>query len=161
MANEYYGKQILGELSDNQTLPNAGTVDSTNMVNIAGQTNGKLWIDVYAGTDISIADDKKFYIELEGYSSDDNDSATPPFSTANSGGMQGASGVLESDAHYYLLHKTADDGALAFSKGSLITQCAIPEDLFRLLKYDFVQLKYTTDADESSETVTAFVYSKM
>jgi len=162
MANEYYGKQILGELSDNQTLPNADTVDSTNMVNIAGQTNGKLWIDVYAGTDISIAANQSFSIELEGYTSDDNDSATPPFSTANNGGMQGTSGTPESDAHYYLLHKAATtDGVLAFSKGSLITQCAIPEDLFRLLKYDFVQLKYTTDADESSETVTAFVYSKM
>ena len=63
MANEYYGKQILGELSDDQKLPNAGTVDSTNMVNIAGQTNGKLWIDVYAGTDISIAANQSFSID--------------------------------------------------------------------------------------------------
>jgi len=161
MANNYNGKVILGELSDNQTLPDSTSVDSTNMVYIGGQTSGKLWIDVYAGTAISIATGQSFSIELEGYSEDDAASATPPFSTANSGGIQGATGTPENDAHYYLLHKTSADGQLDFSAGSLITQCAIPEDLFRLLGYDYVQLKYTTDADESTETITAFVYSKM
>ena len=60
----------------------------------------------------------------------------------------------------YLLHKTSADGELAFSAGDLIAQCAIPEDLFNALGYEWVQLKYTTDANESSETVTAFVYNK-
>jgi len=161
MANNYHGKEILGELSDAQTLPNATSVDSTNMVFVGFQTNGGLWIDVYAETAVTIATGQAFNIELEGYTSDTASSATPPFSTSNAGGIQGASGTAESDAHYYILHKTSADGELAFAAGDLITQCAIPEDLFRLLSYDYVQLKYTTDANESSETVVAFVYAKV
>lgn len=160
MANAYYGKEILGELSDAQTLPNATSVDSTNMVYIGPRTNGKLWIGVYANTAISIATGQAFYIELEGYSSDTAASATSPFSTANKAGYPGTSGTGETDAHYYLLHKTSADGQLDFSAGSLITQCAIPDELFDLLSYTYVQLKYTTDANESSECVDAFVYTR-
>ena len=161
MANAYYGRtNIIGELSDAQALPSGTSGDSTNMVNIVGQTGGHLWIDVYANTAITIATGQAFNIELEGYTSDTAASATPPFSKTNSSGRQGASGTAESDAHYYILHKTSADGELAFDQYDLITQCAIPEDLFRLLSYDYVQLKYTTDANESSEKVDAFVYVK-
>ena len=59
-----------------------------------------------------------------------------------------------------MIHKTSADGELAFSAGDLITQIAVPEDLFRALNYDFAQLKYTTDADESSEKVDAIAYYK-
>src|SRR6056297_82752 len=146
---DYHGKAtaaIHGTLSDDQTLPNAQSEDSDNMVNIVGPTKGNLWIDVYAGTDITTATGQAFNIELEGYTADTAASATPPFS--------------DTDAHYYLLHKTSADGELAFDEGDLITQCAVPEDLLDAQSYDYIQLKYTTDADESSEKVDAFVYWK-
>lgn len=165
MANAYYGKNIIGELSDAQTLPNNTSVDSTNMVFIAGPVNGDLWIDVYANTAISIADTKALIVELEGYTADTAASATAPFSSANSGAINqlvaGNGTVLANSASAYrILDGLASGGAMAWSAGDLITQCAIPEDLMRALAYDYVQLKYTTTADESSEKVDAFVYVK-
>jgi hypothetical protein len=130
------------------------------MVYIGGQTGGKLWIDVYANGTVAIATAQAFYIELQGYSSDTAASATAPFSNANQGGIEGASGTAHSVAHMYLLHKTSADDAIAFSAGDLMAQIAIPEDMFRLLGYDYVQLRYETDANESSEKVDAFVYVK-
>ena len=161
MANTYHGKQVLGELSDGQTLPNAGTADSTNMVYIGGPTNGKLWIDVYALTALAVSSGNTLSIEFQSYSADTAASAIPPFSTTNKGGIPGASGTAESDAHMYLLHKTSADGALDISAGSLICQMAIPEDLCRLLSHDYVQITYLTDEDLSAQTVDAFVYIKL
>ena len=160
MSNTYYGKVIVGELSDAQSLPNAGGADSTNMVGIAGATGGQQWISVYANTAISIATGQAFSIELQGFTSDTAASATSPFSTSNGSGRNHATGTLEDNAHYYLLHKTSADAQLDFAKGDLVAQCAIPEDMFRLLGYDFVQLRYLTDADESSEKVDALVWVK-
>ena len=161
MANAYYGRtNIVGELSDAQDLPSATAVASDSMVYIGGQTGGKLWIDVYANTALSIATGQLLTIEIQGYTADTTGSATSPFSTANQSGIQGASGTLEDNAHYCLLQKTTADDQLDFTQYSLITQGAIPEDMFRLLSYDWVQLYYTTDANESSELVDAFVYVK-
>lgn len=160
MANTYHGKNIIGKLSDAQTLPNAGAEDSESVVFIGGPTNGKLWIDVYALTALAIASGQIFSIELEGYTTNTPQSSfTAPFTTTNQGGIPGASGTSEPHGAYYLLYKAAGN-ALDFAAGDLITQCAIPEDLFRLLSYDWVQLKYLTDANEESETVDAFVYLK-
>lgn len=161
MANAYYGKtNIIGELSDAQTLPSATAAASTNMVYIGGQTGGRLWIDVYANTAISIATGQLLSIEIQGYTSDTSGSATSPFSVTNSSGRQGASGTSEDNAHYHILSKTTADDQLDFDQYDLVTQAAIPEDMFRLLSYDYVQLYYTTDANESSEKVDAFVYVK-
>jgi hypothetical protein len=163
MSNAYHGKQILGELSDAQVIGYSGAkADSTNMVEIGGATGGQLWINVYAQTAISIATGEYFYIELESWSADLAASAIPPFSTSNSQGINQATGTAESDAHYYLLHKTSADGALVFAAGDLITQCAIPEDMLRLLSHDFVQLTYITDKTDPGvdETVDAFVWVK-
>jgi len=152
----------LASLSAAQTLPNAGGVDSTNMGYIGlGNTGGRIWLDVYANTAITIATGQAFSIEFQSYSSDTAASAIPPFSTANAGGKAGATGTAESDAHYYIMHKTSDDGELAFSAGDLMTQMAIPEDLLRLLSHDYVQLRYLTDADEHTEKVDAFIYAKV
>lgn len=156
-----YGKIIVGDMiSDAQTLPSSTSEDSDNMVNVGGQLDGRLWIDVYAGTAISIATGQILYIELQGFTADTAASATSPFTVTNQGGINGASGTLEDNAHIYLLHKTSSDAQLDFDAGDLMCQMAIPEDMFRLLSYDFVQLRYETDANESSETVDAFVYVK-
>jgi len=157
-----YGKEVLGMLSEEQTLPGDGTpVASSAMCYIAGPALGKLWIDVYAATDIEIASGNLLYIEIRGFTSDDTSSATVPYTINNQGGIFGASGTLETDAHYYLLCKTSATTALNFSSGDLITQGAIPEDMFRLLSYDYVELLYTVDTSEAAEKVTAFVYSKI
>ena len=160
MADARYGKTIIGELSDAQTLPDGTAVDSTNMVFVGGPTGGQLWINVYAETAVVIATAQAFSIELQSYSADTAASAISPFSTSNKGGIPQATGTSEPDAHYYLLYKTSADNELAFAAGDLITQCAIPEDMLRLLSHDYVQLVYTTDATETSETVTAFVWIK-
>lgn len=163
MANAYHGKIIIGELSDAQTLPNATSEDSDAMVGLGAtksSTGGTLWIDVYANTAISIASGQLFYIELQSFTADTAASADSPFSSTNSGGVPGATGTAELEGHYYILHKTSADGACAWDAGDLITQCAVPEDLLRLRSQDFIQLRYETDADESSEKVDAFVYVK-
>jgi len=140
--------RVVGTLSDAQALPNATTEDSTNMVDIKGKTGGKLMLAVYANNAVEIATGQTFSIELEGYTSDTSASATAPFSSE---------GALE-PAHYYLLHKTSTDGALAWLPGELITEISIPENLLALMEYDFIQLKFTTNADESADLVDAFVY---
>jgi len=159
-----YGKQIVGSLlSDAQTLPDGTSVDSTNMVCIAGQTSGKLWIDVYAHTAITIANTYVLHIAMQGFTADTASSATAPHSIANKGGIQGASGTVltQGTAYYYMMHMTAGTAGVSWTAGDLICQAAIPEDMFRLLSYDYVQLVYTTTATETSESVDAFVYSKV
>lgn len=153
MANAYYGKSILGELSDAQTLPNNDSVDSTNMVNIAKTTNGGLAISVYANNAVEIATGQAFSIEVEFYTSDTAASAVSPFSYDNSGTQTAVPG------HYYIYDKTSDDDAAAWAAGELITQFIIPQELTDLMGYDWVQLKYTTDADESADKVDAFVHA--
>ena len=161
---KYYGKNIVGELplSDAQTLPDSTDDDSTNMVYVGNPTNGQLWINVYANTAITIATGAVFNIELESYSDGDTPaSAIAPFTKDNAHGeIANGDGTAETDAHIYLLHKTSADTELAFSAGDLITQCAIPEDMLNAIGHTYVQLKYETDADESSEKVDAFVWVK-
>ncbi len=128
-------------LSDAQALPNATSGDTTNMVNIGGKTGQKLVMEFYAVTDIAIATGQAFNIEFQAYTSDTGASAVSPIS----------------NAHVYILHKTSADGALAYSAGDLIAEYAIPENLLAENSYDWVQAVYTTDADESSETINAFI----
>ena len=162
MSDAYYRKNILGELSDAQTLPNAGSADSTNMVYVGNRTGGNLWIDVYANNAVEIATGQAFNIEFESYSADTASSAIAPFSTGNVGGtVANGDATLETTAHYYILHKTSADDECAFVAGDLMTQMAIPEDLLNALGHDYVQLKYTSDADESADKVDAFVYAKV
>jgi len=163
MADSYYGKTILGSLSAAQTLPSGTDEDSESVVYIGGHTGGQLWINVYAHTAISIADTADFTIEVEGYTAATAQSSfTSPYSITNGGGSAiGGSGTSEDNAHYNILWHLGDtDGQLDFNAGDLMTQCAIPEDMFRLLSYDYVQLHYLTTGNESSETVDAFVWIK-
>ena len=158
----YYGKQIIGSLSDAQTLPDSTSADSTNMVYVGKNTNGALWVNVYANTNISIATGQAINIELETFSADTAASAIAPFSTANYGGdVAYGAATAETNAHAYLLHKTDADGQLDFVAGDLICEFGIPSSMLDALGHTYVQLKYTTDADESSEKVDAFVYAKL
>ena len=156
MSDARYGYTIIKELSDAQALPNATTVDSTNMAYVGKGTNYGQVIYVFANTDITIATGQAFSIELESYSSDTAASAIAPFSVDNEGGKVAyGGGTAETNAHIYALHKTIADGELAFSAGDLIAEIPIPEKLLAALGHTYVQLKYTTDADESSEKVDA------
>jgi len=156
MANNY-GKQIITMLSDGQALPSSTSVDSDSMAYIGGSTNGSLAISVYAKTAISIANTKVFKIDVQGYTSDTGTSATSPFSSSNTG----PSGTLlaNATAPYTIFDGLASGGAMAFGAGDLITQFIIPQELFDKLGYDWIQLVYTTTADESSETVDAFLHA--
>ena len=155
MANNY-GKQVITMLSDGQDLPNNTSVDSDSMAYVGGTTNGSLAISVYANTAISIADTKVFKIDLQGYTSDTAASATSPFSSSNSG-LTGTA-LANATAPYTIFDGLASGGAMAFSKGDLITQVVLPQELLDKLSYDWVQLVYTTTADESSELVDAFLH---
>jgi hypothetical protein len=152
MAN--YGKQVITQLATAMTLPNALTKDTTAMAFVGGSTNGALALSVYAVTAFAVATAKTFSIELQSYSADTAASAIPPFSTANTG----LTGTAESDAHYYVMHKTAADGAMAISAGSLITQCIIPQELLDKLAHDWVQLTFLTDEDLSAQTVDVILH---
>lgn len=163
MANEkqtHNRPNIVGWLSDNQTLPNAGAEDSTNMVEIGGNTDGKLMLSIFANTAITIATTAAFSIELQAFTADTAASADSPYSKTNSAGIPQASGTITAEAHMYLLHKTSADGELAFDADDLIYECALPDNMLRLISYDFVQLVYTTDGNEESETVDAFIWAK-
>lgn len=142
-----YGYQIDDSLvlCDGMTLPNAGSKDS-DAIRWVGDQSGVAEIRVYARTDIAIAAGAKFVIELECYSDDTAASAAPPFTNS--------SGWVD-DAHFHLLYKDSSDDALSFAAGDLITAMAIPQGLLR--NRDWVQLRFTTDADESAESVDAFV----
>jgi len=163
MANEYQTHNrpnVVGWLSDNQALPSATTADSTNMVYVGGSTNGALMLSIFANTAISIATGQAFSIELQAYSSDTAASADSFYSEVNLGGINQTTGTVNPEAHIYLLHKTSADAQLDFSAGDLIYECALPDNMLRLVSYDYVQLLYTTDANESSETVDAFIWAK-
>lgn len=152
MANAYYGKEVISEISDAQALPNAVSVDSTNMAYIGGQSGRGLAVSVYANTAISIATAQLFYIELQVWTADVAASAISPFKTA---------GAAEDNAHLWLLHKTSADGQLDFAAGDLICEYVIPNWFYEDgVKYDYVQLRYETDADESAtEKVDAFLHA--
>ena len=152
MANAYYGKQILAEISDAQTLPNGTSVDSTNMVYVDGSTNGGLMISVYANNDITIATGALFNIEVETYSADTAASARPPFTFTTS---SPATKAFQANCHLYILHKTSADGELAFNAGDLMCQYVIPPD--QMWTDTYIQLKYTTDGSEQTEKVDAFI----
>lgn len=159
-----YGRtNTVGILSDAQALPNATAVDSTNMVEIGGSTNGQLMLSIFANTAISIATGQAFSIEIQAFTADTAASADSFYSEVNLGGINAeTSGTANPEAHMYLLHKTSADAQLDFSAGDMIYECALPDNMLRLLSYDWVQLVYTTDADESStEKVDAFIWSKV
>ena len=101
------------------------------------------------GLAISIATAQLFKIELQAFTADTAASATSPFQTA---------GVLEDNAHVLLLDKDSNDGQLDFAVGDLILQWIVPGEWLDLLSYDYIQLVYTTDADESAETIDAFTH---
>ena len=136
------------------------TADTTVMFNIAGQTNGRLWIYVYANTNITIDSGEYWYIEFQAFTADTAASADSPYSTTNAGGVIGASGTSNNEAHYYLLHKTSADGALAFIAGDLIAEFGIPDTMCRLVGYDWVQLTNITDAADDNSSIDVLVVDR-
>lgn len=149
----------VGWLSDNQALPNAGDGDSANMVDVSPYAENELMISIYANTDIDIAGGQVFYIELEGYSADTSTSADSFYTKDNNQGDLRGTGTLMQEGHMYLFHKSATDGAVDFNAGDLIYEGAVPSKMLKLAGYTHIQLKYTTDADESDETIDAFVWA--
>ena len=160
--SKYYGKNIVGSLSDAQALPNATNEPSDEMVYVGNKTNGALWINVYANIDITIGASDDLSIELEAFSADTAGSATVFFSSDNAQGeIANGDGTDEAGAHFYLLHRVGGtDGELSFIAGDLMCQCAIPEDMLNAVGYDWVQLRYTVDKDESAHDIDAFVWVK-
>lgn len=153
MSDNRYGNNVVQELADAVLLGYGAAVECESMGYIGGQTGGQLWLRVYAATDISIDGTEYWYIEFESYSSDSVGSMIAPFSVDNSGGINQATGTVETNAHMYLLCKTSSDSTLAFSKGDLITEMAIPEKLCRLLEHDYVNVRNITDKSAASERI--------
>ena len=128
-------------LTDGGALPDEGSGDSTNMVNIGGMTGQKLVISVYAKTDVTVATGKAMFIEIQGFTADTAASAVSPIA----------------NAHVYAIHKTDADDELAIDAGDLVCEYAIPGQMFANNSYDWVQLLITTDEDLSAMTYNAFV----
>jgi len=152
MANKHGNPNAI-VLSDAQALPNATSVDSTNMAYVGSPTGNSMKLAVYANTAISIADTKALTINLQTWSADTASSAIAPFST-------GGSALANSTPTYTIFTGTASGGAMAFAKGDLITSIVVPQDLMERFStpHTYVQLQYITTADESSEKVDAIVY---
>ena len=160
MADYRYGNNVVAELSDAVAIGYDGsTADTTSMYHLVGQTGGQLWIRVYAHTAVTIGTGEYWYIEFQAYTADTAASADSPFSTANSGGINQATGTAEPEAHYYPLHCTSADGEASWAAGDLITEMAIPEKLCRLLSLDYVQLTNVTDKTDpgTDETIDVLV----
>ena len=128
-------------LSEDEALPDEGSGESTNMVNIGGMTGQKLVISVYAKTDVTVATGKAMFIEIQGFTADTAASAVSPIE----------------NAHVYGLHKTAADGAIDLASGDLVCEIPIPEILFAENDYTWVKLVYATNDDLSAMKVNSFV----
>lgn len=151
-----YGLEVIDQLSDGVWLGYSGAKhDGDHMVNIAGKMP-QLWISVFAKTAITIDGDKYWYIELESWTSDDDNAARPPFSTG---------GTAENEAHYYLLHHSNADGAMAFAIGDLVTQMAVPVDLLAQFTtpHDWIQITTVTDKTDPGvdEEIDVILHAKL
>jgi len=160
--NYHNRPNVVGVLADDLAFPIGTTGDSTNMVEIGGSTNGQLMLSIFAGTNgLTVATGQAFLMELQGYTADTAASADSFYSTSNSGGINQASGTLHQEAHMYPIHKTSADAGLAFSAGDLIYECALPDNMLRLVSFDFVQLVTLTDEDLRAYNYDAFIWSKV
>ena len=115
-----------------------GSKDFTNMIEVGGNTNGSLCIEVRAHTALTVLTTKAFNIEVEVYTADTVGSAAAPI--ANS--------------HMYLIHKTSADGALSVAAGDLIAEMIVPCKYFGANTW--LNLKCTTDDTLTAKTVDAF-----
>ena len=120
-------------LSKAQALPNAGNVDSTNVVKYGGNSLGYAKIVVKAHNAISIADTKALTIVAK------YGSTNTPTDTLNK----------------VLYTATAGSSGISFAAGDTICEEIIPDSLPD--NYKYVKLTYTTTANESTETVDAFI----
>ncbi len=162
---KYYGKtNIVGVFSDAQTVVKNTSTDSTNMVGIGGKTDGSLMISIYANAVFTIVDTKVFSVALEGFTSDVAASATSFTTSANKGGInQETSGTKLAQAtvtnYLFSILGTTSNGA--FAAGDLIYEGAVPDNMLRLLSYDYIQLVYTSTATAADPgVVNAFVWAK-
>ena len=129
-------------LCDAQALPDTTSGDSTNMVDVGVGAGNTAWLYVYANNDVEIASDQAFAMELQCFTADTAASAVSPID----------------DGHVELLTKTAADGEMAFAAGDLIGCWGLSPEMLGTSRW--VQLLFTTDADESDDDVDAFVVFK-
>ena len=112
-----------------QTLPNATSKDSTNVVNYGGNAAGKMKIVVKAHSAVAIGNGK--YLTI----------------VASYGATTSPTDTLDKT----LLYK----GNVTYAAGDTIVEEIIPDSLPDTYKY--VKLTFTTTADESTETVDSAV----
>jgi hypothetical protein len=156
MMADLKGKNYIGLLSEDQVLPDNGTADSTNMVEVQTPTNGDLWVKVVFEDEIVLADTKTFTIDIQTWSADVAASAVAPI---NSGGAVIPTGT-STVRPFSLLSAHATTCVIA--AGTEI-DFAVPEDQMASFAtpHKFIQLVYTTTDDLSGNTATAFVYTKV
>lgn len=128
-VNKEYIKDNDLILSSAQTLPDSTSADSTNTINYGGNSGGKLKIVVKAVTAVAIVNGK--YLTV----------------VASYGATSSPTDTLDKT----ILYK----GNKTWAAGDTICEEIIPDTLPATYKY--LKLTYTTTADESSETVDAFV----
>ena len=166
MANNYHGKTILAELFDNETIANT---DSDAAVFVGNETNGSLWVEIYAGaTAVALGntDALEFYIQT----GDDDTLADceAPLSKANAGGQVNATGTfiheetteIAADAATYGVLMTATTNGFSFTKGDLIAEIGIPQTMMRLCGHTYVQLKMILTGTVPG-TIDAFIVSRV
>jgi len=120
-------------LSKAQALPNAGNVDSTNVVKYGGNSLGYAKIVVKAHNAVSIADSKALTIVAK------YGSTNTPTDTLNK----------------VLYTATAGSSGISFAAGDTICEEIIPDSLPD--NYRYVKLNYAVTADQSAGHIDAYV----
>lgn len=120
-------------LSKAQALPNATSRDSTNVVKYGGNSLGFVKIVVKAHSAVSIANEKALTIVAS----------------------YGATSTPTDTLSKVLYTATAGSGGITFAPGETICEEIIPDSLPD--DYKYVKLTYTTTANESTDTVDAYV----
>jgi len=161
MANTHGKPNVIKVLADDLAFPSATGANCTSMAYIGGNTDGKLMLSIYAGTNgLTVATGQAFSIELKGFTADTIGSADSFYSKDNEGGRQSGTGTILAEAHNYLIHKTSADAALAFTAGDLMWEQAVPDNMLRLISYDWIMIAIDTDEVLTGFNYDAFVWAK-
>lgn len=150
MREKYYltDRQLI--MSNEQTLPNNTSVDSTNIVYLSTLPGALMKCVLVAETDITVSSGQELAIALEvGSTTTQADAHSPLF--YNSSGVK-----TPSAAPKYIIRKISTDTAITFKAGDRISEDVIVNSMTQGGER-YVQLKYTTNYDASALKVSAYL----
>ncbi len=134
-------------LSNSQNLPNNGNVMSENAV-FVGNQNSIAEVQIYAATDITIADAAEFAISVHVCDDQHKTNTSSPFNPALSGWTD--------SLDMKIIHHEAGAGDVSFRQGEKIASFTVPEDF--ALNKPYICLNYQSSTNMSAAKIDAFVH---